>query len=312
MAETMPGHAEDVHQQALQAFVAKDYRRAWKLCVGFMMRTSDNRPLWIEVYILRLQAYLLPSNVNAFMEDALQTCDEIERSFEDQMPTDKDLLHLRQLRQQCEGHKKCFQSKKTMVESLAKKEVGAMDLGDLFDNAQFQKWAKQEMDSAVKWKSSEDAVDVSNCDKEATEQENKTAKPKKHDMGARVLQLETENKHLSGKLDVLQSLVCVVEELVKDNQELKDRLKTLESYAADCHDRDLKLLKRQDEEHTRRAQDLGEHEEWVAKHAFRPSKLIALQQVTQRRSEESFVTAEEQGGQTDASNVGDLLSRLQL
>ncbi|RDI81125.1 hypothetical protein Vi05172_g9005 [Venturia inaequalis] len=220
----MPGQAEDVHQQALQAFIAKDYRRAWKLCVGFMARTADNRPLWIEVYVLRLQAYLLPSNVNAFMEDALQTCDEIEKSFEVQVPVDNDLLHLEQLRQQCEGHKKCFQSKKTMVETLAKKEVGAMDLGDLFDNVQFQKWAKQEMDSAFKWNPSGDTVDVSNGEKE-TEQEIKTAKPKKEDMNSRVLQLEQANKYLSGKLEVLQSLVCVVEELVKDNQELKGRIK---------------------------------------------------------------------------------------
>ncbi|KAE9965583.1 hypothetical protein BLS_007516 [Venturia inaequalis] len=306
----MPGQAEDVHQQALQAFIAKDYRRAWKLCVGFMARTADNRPLWIEVYVLRLQAYLLPSNVNAFMEDALQTCDEIEKSFEVQVPVDNDLLHLEQLRQQCEGHKKCFQSKKTMVETLAKKEVGAMDLGDLFDNVQFQKWAKQEMDSAFKWNLSGDTVDVSNGEKE-TEQEIKTAKPKKEDMNSRVLQLEQANKYLSGKLEVLQSLVCVVEELVKDNQELKGRIKALESYASDCHGRDLKLLKHRDEEHALRAQHLGEDQEWVAKHEFRPSKLT-LQQATQQRSEESFVTADEQGRQEDTSNVAGLLSRLQL
>lgn len=307
----MPGQAEDVHQQALKAFVAKDYRRAWKLCVGFMSRSADNRPLWIEVYILRLQAYMVPSDVDAFMEDALKTCDEIERSFEVQIPTDKDLLHLRQLRQQCEGHKKCFQSKKTMVETLAKKEVGAMDLGDLLDDAAFQKWAKQEMDSAFKWNSSEDAVDVSNGDNEEAEQGDETITPGEQDMNSRVRQLEDENKQLSGKLDVLQSLVCVVEELVKDNQELKDRLKALESYAADCHGRDLKLLMRRDEEHTRRAQYLGEDEDWVAKHEIRPLKL-SLGQVTQTRSEDSFVTAEEQGGRTDVPNVEDLLSRLQL
>lgn len=304
----MAGRAEDIHRQALQAFIAKDYRRAWKLCVGFMSRTEDNRPLWIEIYILRLQAYLLPSNVNAFMDDALRTCDEIERSFEVQVPTDKDLLHLQQLRQQCEGHKKCFKNKKTMIDTLEKKEVGAMDLGDLFDNVEFQKWAKQEMrDGTFKWDSSEDTVDVSNGDKEEAE-------PGKHDMdslNSRVTRLENENKQLSGKLDVLQSLVCVAEELVKDNQELNDRLKALESYATDCRERDLKLLKRRDEEHNRKAQYLGEDEEWVAKHEARPLK-PTIQQTMQTRSEDSFVTAEEQGGHAEALSVGDLLSRLQL
>lgn len=311
----MAGRANDVHRQALQAFIAKDYRRAWKLCVGFMSRTEDNRPLWVEIYILRLQAYLLPSNVDAFMDDALRTCDEIERSFEVQVPTDKDLLHLQQLRQQCEGHKKCFKNKKKMIDTLAKKEVGAMDLGDLFDNVEFQKWAKEEMrDSKFKWDSSEDTVDVSNGDKEEAEQKGDNVEPGQHDIdsfNSRVIRLENENKQLSGKLDVLQSLVCVAEELVKDNQELKHRLKALESYATDCRERDLKLLKRRDEEHTRKARYLREDEERVAKHEARPLK-PTIQQTMQTRSEDSFVTAEEQGGHAEALSVEDLLSRLQL
>ncbi|QDS71053.1 hypothetical protein FKW77_008573 [Venturia effusa] len=312
----MAGKAEDVHQQALDAFLTKDYRRAWKLCIGFMSRTAEKRPLWIEVYILRLQAYLLPSHVNAFMEDALKTCDEIERSFEIQRPTDKDLLHLGELRQQCEGHKRCFQSKTTMIETLAKQEVGAMDLGDLFDDMEFQEWAKQEMDSVLRSGFSRDTVGVSDSDEKRTEQkrENTEAEKQRLDLlERRVIRLENESKHISGKLDVLQSLVCVVEELVKDNQELKDRLKALEGYAADCHERDLNMLMRRGEGHRRKAQHLKEDEEWIGKHEFQPLRKLTLQpQTAQTRYEDSFVTAEERGGQANTTSVEDLLSRLQL
>jgi hypothetical protein len=97
----------ELYQQAIKAFIAKDYRRSWKLCLKFMA-TVKERPVWIEVYVLWLQAHLLPSNVDEFMDDALRICDEIERSFEFEEATEQAYIHLGELRKSCDGHKNCF------------------------------------------------------------------------------------------------------------------------------------------------------------------------------------------------------------
>lgn len=253
-----------VHQEALKAFVEKEYRRAWTLCLQFMSRPSDGRPLWIEVYILRLQAYLMPSNVNAFMDDALRACDEIEKTFEVQEPAEKDLYHLEQLRQHCEGHKKCFQTKETMDQTLLKKEVGAMDLGDIFDDAEFQKWAREEMEGMFEWDTFEDTVNVNENGKEEVEHgsSEELNKQVKDSLGSRLLRLEDVNKQLVGSFDKLvqenKRMLAHFDGLIEGNRQLKARIKAIEVYTTECYERDQISLQLRDEEHdTRRAQFLG-------------------------------------------------------